>query len=144
MTVEPSAAQQIDVYPTILSAVGVTGASVEGVDLRSQVPNERLAVALLEREGRHLESVVYRNFKLISDPGGRGGFDRGAASVLFDLEKDPGEQDDLADRRPVLAGYLERLLRDRSRQRDVGDAPAPEVSISREVEETLKALGYVE
>jgi len=63
---------------------------------------------------------------------------------LYDLEKDPGEQANIASTRPVVAAYyrqtLAQWIRDLERG-NVGEAAKPE--LPREVLENLKALGYV-
>jgi arylsulfatase A-like enzyme len=63
---------------------------------------------------------------------------------LYDLDKDPGEQANIARTRGVVAGYyrqtLAQWIRDLQRG-NVGEAPKPE--LPREVLENLKTLGYV-
>jgi arylsulfatase A-like enzyme len=63
---------------------------------------------------------------------------------LYDLEKDPGEQANIASTRAVVAAYyrqtLARWIRDLERG-NVGEARKPE--LPREVLENLKTLGYV-
>ena len=63
---------------------------------------------------------------------------------LYDLEKDPGEQVDVARTRPVVAAYYRQTLAQRILglgRGDEGTAAKPE--LPKDVLENLKALGYV-
>ena len=63
---------------------------------------------------------------------------------LYDLEKDPGEQVDIARTRPVVAAYYRQTLAQwilGLGRGDEGTATKPE--LPKDVLENLKAIGYV-
>lgn len=84
---------------------------------------------------RDLRSIHAPPFKLIEDSSGR--------VELFDLERDPGELQDLAPTAPERVEELRRLLsRVRAEHPPRFDAAA-RVEIDADTEEALRALGYL-
>jgi hypothetical protein len=64
---------------------------------------------------------------------------------LFDLDSDPGEEVDLWFRQPVVGHTLRQSLETKIRRDSSLVAPAGEAKpLGAEVEENLRALGYVE
>lgn len=64
---------------------------------------------------------------------------------LFDLDSDPGEEVDLWFRQPVIGHTLRQSLETKIRRDSSIVAPAPKAKpLGAEVEENLRALGYVE
>jgi arylsulfatase A-like enzyme len=140
-------AQQTDVLPTILELASV--AAPPGLQGRSLLPRVRNADgepppegdvgwSYLAKDNLLQQSVIGDRYKLIwyqRDDGGE-------LQRLYDLHEDPGEGTNLARRRPVRAGYLRSLLR----FVDHAWRPRAEVeegSMDAELEERLRALGYL-
>jgi hypothetical protein len=64
---------------------------------------------------------------------------------LFDLEKDAGEQNDIWFRQTVVGHTLRQLLENKIRQDEGIVDPSPLTEpIDEEVEQNLRALGYIE
>ena len=135
----------VDVLPTLVHLAGAEPPSgIHGVNLSPWLGDETPAAASRElyatgvkwKPGEH--SLQTEGFKLIKD------VESGEAS-LFEIAADPREQDDLAASRPLallpLDETLERHLADALRHPGIGRA---EAAIDPEVEERLRALGYLE
>jgi len=131
-------ARLVDVAPTILELLGARG--LPGVDGVSLLPllrgaAQRVPPALVESQQpwlgygwAPLSAVRDDGWKLIVAP----------RPELFDLRKDPGERDNLYQRRPEVA----RRLRDRLQQLEAaGTSPAPAAE-DAEASAALRALGY--
>ena len=133
--------QTIDLFPTVLDAVGVEPPAEDGVDLRQLTDDgrhgRRAAFAEhAERGGAMVRTPTHRYMRIH----GVAGIEDG--TYLYDLAADPDEERNLAGRSlPVeqeLAGLLDRWLADRR--------PAPEATprdLSKEERQKLKALGYL-
>jgi hypothetical protein len=82
------------------------------------------------------DAAIDGHYKLIVDR-------RTGHSELYDLERDPGERENLAESQPDVRRRMEAWL-DRTR----GDAPhatsAPEVPVDPQQLEELRKLGYVD
>ena len=132
----PDAVGLVDIVPTILDALEMPR---EGLDGRSLLPLLRgeptgappVTVAGFMEGWR---SVVVGRFKLIQRTHRRW--------MLFDLEADPGERNDLADDRPMvvraLRGLLGLALAGGTRAHE-----AETTEIDAETDAQLRALGYV-
>jgi arylsulfatase A-like enzyme len=100
--------------------------------LRRQLPD------CVSRFDRRLTSVRHGSHKLIWSSDGE--------RQLFDLERDPGEQRDLAAQQPALVDELVRVVESRQRQaaatalRAAAGSPA---RVDAETRERLEALGYL-
>ncbi|HEX7186541.1 MAG TPA: sulfatase [Thermoanaerobaculia bacterium] len=136
-------ARQVDVLPTVLDVLG--GEIPERIQGRSLLPLLQAsprrpvpAFSFLALDGRRIESAVVGNRKLIHTLA----HDRRPAGVeLYDLVADPGERRNLAAADPAAVQGLSWLLERRAR---IGAPPqAPPVSLDPELEEQLRALGYV-
>jgi len=137
-------AQQVDVVPTVLEALGLQiPAGLEGRSLLSLAgatpgPNvlERPAFSWLEERGLRAAAVTTPDWRLIEKrfpiPG----------RFLYDRRADPGELHNLAGERPVRAGYLKDHLGVAERVRQ-GTLKAGETTIDEETKTQLKALGYM-
>lgn len=135
----------LDVGTTIADTFGLT-ASAPGA--RPAAGRSLLPVALgapgkplvltrtTEASGRY--SLREGRFSFIHDP------QRGRLE-LYDLDADPKERRNLAQERPVLAGYYRQLIDEWLLGLDRGDVetPAP-AELSAEQREQLEALGYVQ
>ncbi|HYU34387.1 MAG TPA: sulfatase [Thermoanaerobaculia bacterium] len=135
--------RQVDVLPTILDVLG--DQIPQGLQGRSllpllQAPSRRppAAFSSLDLDGRRIESAVLGNRKLIHTLA----HDRRPAGMeLYDLAADPGERRNLAAAEPSTVQGLAWLIERRAR---AGAPPdASRVTLDRELEEQLRALGYV-
>ena len=138
--------QQVDLIPTLVEYLGLEAPSgLEGRSLLTHVGAEsgRGEGAKPEPVVSYLEnrwvSIVLGNWKLIARPKG-GKLKRRA---LYDRIRDPQETRNLAAERPVLAGFLSFSIAKHflTQQRQLASAKA---DIDREMEERLKALGYLD
>lgn len=97
-------ARHIDVPPTILGLLGLPPhPSFHGVDLLNAPPGTRSAYLLVHTSMARQYAVVRNGMKLIKD------VNRGR-TLLYDLERDPGEKHDISRLRPALAAELEARI----------------------------------
>jgi hypothetical protein len=83
-------------------------------------------------KGADLRAVVTDRHKLI--------WDRGSDTLaLYDLQSDPGEQDDVSMSQPEVLQALVPLTRRWGPAR-----PSQPISLSTETEQRLRALGYID
>jgi arylsulfatase A-like enzyme len=142
------AVQHIDLLPTILTGVGLDVPDVlEGRDLaaiaRGTSPaaeSEPSGIYSHLRLGRGplIHSLVSGQWKLI-----RKQTAEGWELSLFDWWQDPTEIHNRASERPVMAAVLSALIDEKVAllQESAG---VEEVTLSKELEEDLRALGYLE
>lgn len=128
----------VDVVPTVLEALGH--------DVPSDLPGRSLLPLI---EGRSADaptpvvsgfmegwrSVVVGRYKLIQRTHRR--------MMVYDLQEDPGEQEDIADARPLLVRYLRAMLGLRLAGRTRPRHLAERTEIDPETDEQLRQLGYV-
>ncbi len=140
-----SLAQHVDLLPTILDVAGLESSRViQGVSLAGSPHNGRRSrpgFSEVTRGEFQSVAMVDGAWKIIRTVAAEGETPR---YELYDLDRDPGEQEDLAEqhgsRRERMKGLLARV------EVGLGEAapgleienPAPEVS------EELRALGYLE
>lgn len=132
----------VDLAPTLLDLVGLEiPERMQGQSLLPDVdakgaPTARPHFAYAAAPSS--ESVSFGRWKLIRDAG-----EEPSRFALFDLERDPREQSDVAGEHPVVAGTLAQMLRGQR-----GAAGASEKAgageLPEEVLENLRALGYTE
>ncbi len=131
-----------DLTPTIVAAVG--GAVPEGLAGTSLWKVMQQGKRLPRREflaqntlwGRERQAVVVWPYKLILEP-------RSEFRQLFNLEMDPGETRNLVEDEPEIASALETRLRDRLSALESNQAEEG-VALTPEMEEELRALGYLD
>ena len=136
--------QTLDVFPTVLAAVGIEPAgSVQGQNLKAvsheivveQFIHPALAAAdpaLFDRETR----ALYRGrYKLLASSRNE--------LELYDLAADPRETADLSARRPEVAQELRAVLAAWERATPFATNRSDEAP-SEQLLERLKSLGYVE
>lgn len=131
----------VDLAPTILEATAVdvdetmSGTSLWGLLRRTGPPPRRDLLAQNTLWGRERNTLVSWPYKLILDP-------KSDRVQLYDLSTDPGERRDLAVEKAAIARDLRQRLAD---QLDSLEAPViePGEDISPEMEEELRALGYL-
>jgi arylsulfatase len=133
--------QTIDLFPTLLAAVGLKAPPQDGVDLRELTGkgHQGRRAVFSEHAGRLGVSVRTRDYRYGLNQGNQRFLPDGP--YLYDLRADPGETRNLAGRglaaEKELNGLLLRWLADRRR----GPSPQPR-DLTEEEEQKLKALGY--
>jgi arylsulfatase A-like enzyme len=139
---------QVDIVPTVIATVGLS--MPPGVQGRNLVPliegggagDESTPVYsyILKQRWRDVASVTAAGRKLVwyriyDSPRSR--------VELYDLARDPGEKENLAAMEPVLTGYFMSVLKD-AELSWAGRAPTEESVMTEEMEERLRALGYLQ
>ena len=126
-----------DVAPTVMRALGVPMADVDGIDLspafsRTPLPQRELYAEsfapLVEFGWAPLRAVRSGAWKLIAAP----------KPELFDIDKDPGEQANAIASQPAVARDLEA----RVNQYSTDSLNANASSVGGDAAERLRALGY--
>jgi arylsulfatase A-like enzyme/uncharacterized membrane protein YbhN (UPF0104 family) len=134
----------LDVAPTILAASGIEiPAEWQGADLALPIPSNRVAFAEEDHEGNIITAVRNARLKLIrANPGNP----RGLPEVeLFDLQKDPGEQLDIAADRRIEVEDLDReIVAITTGAAEEAVANEGEVQMDDATRDRLRALGYIE
>jgi arylsulfatase A-like enzyme len=142
----------IDIAPTLLELLGIPiPPSFEGTSLapalrgESQTPRDVFAEAGYALEYQKI--LVRWPWKLIHIPDPMvQEIARGQEFELYNLEKDPGEEDEMSARQPErleeMRGELQRWVA--SWEKNTAQPEAAEEEMSPEVLENLRALGYLE
>ena len=140
--VVPDQVRIVDVMPTVLDLAGVSGPPVmQGATLRPALGGERLSLLALSESWyprfhygwSELTAVRDGQFKFILAP----------TRELYDITADPGERTNLATSNQAKADTLERALRALLAKTTRADAAAGPATVAPEVEQKLRALGYV-
>ncbi len=143
----PQVASLIDIVPTVLSILGWVPRTEDwdGMDLSvlwHSRPGEVFDERVLFSEADHhyveepdiFRSARHKDMKLI--------FNRATnEKSLFDLSKDPGEQEDVSGQYPEMMALLGSALEDFGETREVSEL-LPE--LSEEEQKHLEALGYIQ
>lgn len=134
---EEGLVQTIDLFPTLLGALGLPVPENDGRDLRTAEPR-RFVFAENQGGGGWMirnDSHLYQRLEGASlMPAGR---------YLYDLARDRQQVHNLVERLPDLADRAERLLRRwRADVREDRTTPAPR-PLSDEEQKALEALGYL-
>ena len=114
-----------------------TADSSTSVDCRSS--RVRPLFASVHHHSHHWVGVTLDRWKLVLRGPNR--IDRRAQ--LYDLERDPLELDDVAERHPVRVGYLATLIRSELGQRPDG-RESEKIDLDDATAERLRALGYLD
>ena len=132
----------VDLTPTIYEATGIgVEKELSGISLWSSIksrerPERRELLAQNTLWGREHRAIVSWPYKLILDP-------KSGDQQLYDLSTDPAERFDIADEKPGVAELLEQRMKDRLAGLVVSESES-EVNLTQEVEEELRALGYLD
>jgi arylsulfatase A-like enzyme len=135
----------VDVMPTLCTYLGLDcPADQIGQDLLAQRPGRRFIVSEAVGTAPRHRAIRNRTWKLIWQPDGAPDDPHTGPYQLYEIERDPAEANDrIADpslERPI--GQLTRALQ------SAGPAQplhvAPKVSVDGDVEDRLRALGYVD
>ena len=137
-------AQHVDVLPTLLAYLGIEAPPTDGRDLlaarrRGDAPLD--VYTHLDVDGHRAASVIRGRFKLVLPQSPS----QGTAPMLFDLDADPGELEDLAASRPDVVERMLGLLAERNLAGEIVSAEEIEDDqLDEDVRRRLRALGYVD
>ena len=137
-------AQHVDVLPTLLGYLGIEAPPTDGRDLlaarrRGDAPLD--VYTHLDVDGHRAASVMRGRYKLVLPQSPS----QGTAPMLFDLEADPGELEDLAADRPDIVERMLALLAERNLAGEIESAEEIEDDeLDEDVRRRLRALGYVD
>ncbi len=133
--------QNVDLFPTLLGAAGLSVPPSDGTDLLELFASGRLGRRAAFSEHAHQTGTRVRTatHALMRSKGNRFVAD---GPYLFDLEEDPGETTNLAGRGLPVEAELERVLKAWLAERRES-APTLPADISEEDVQRLRALGYL-
>ena len=137
-------AQHVDLLPTLLAYLGIESPPTDGRDLlaarrRGDAPLD--VYTHLDVDGHRAASVMRGRYKLVLPQSPS----QGTAPMLFDLEADPGELENLAVDRPDVVERMLALLAERNLAGEVESAEEIEDDqLGEDVRRRLRALGYVD
>ncbi len=137
-------AQHVDLLPTLLGYLGIEAPATDGRDLltgRRAGDGRPDVYTHLDVDGHRAASVIGGRYKLVLPQSPS----QGSGPMLFDLEADPGERENLAPNRPEIVRRMTGLLAERGLAGQV--EPAVELEddqIDDDLRRRLKALGYVD
>src|SRR5207253_8476075 len=140
--VVPDQVRIADVMPTVLDVCHISApAAVQGKTLLPAARGERLDL-LAYSESWYLR-YHYRWSELASVRDVRYKFIAAPRRELYDTSTDPAEAHDLAAENPRRADALERALQDIEARTTAGAVAQRPQEVDADVEERLRALGYV-
>jgi arylsulfatase A-like enzyme len=138
-TISKTPVSIIDIYPTILAAVGLdVPDNLDGRDLtpaRDDKASEPRWLLAELRSSDHLVAITDGRWKLVRH------HDAPTNRNLFDLTKDPGEKTDLSGKLSNRVKTIEAAL---TKARAAKQEAASDTAITPEQLEALKALGYMD
>jgi len=148
---ETTPVAQVDVMPTLQGLLGIASPRSEGRDLSAlwQRGARPAGVPVLVSETRfgkaEKQALRVGDLKLVLNQDPRRYGEGGGPLELYDVARDPGERDNLADKEWIAAAWMQRRLRSLLEAwRKSGGRVAPgTVEITEEDREALRALGYV-
>ena len=144
----PGAVQLVDLFPTLLEALGIPPPA--GLEGRSLLP--RMAASPGGPSPPPVPILTYLHLNGPPQAGLRGGGfqlllqrdgDRWIRPLLFDLAADPGETENLAEKRPILSRYLDAQLRRRLLESGARALEPVDVELDEDLVRRLEALGYL-
>ncbi len=137
----------LDIAPTLIARAGATiPADMQGVDL-AKAPHERpepnrLVFSEEDHEGNVLRAVRTETWKYIEANDGN---PRGLATLeLYDVEKDPTEDANLAETEAVQIAAMRQHADAQQSLAETGAFEAEEADISEEERQALCNLGYID
>jgi len=137
-------AQHVDILPTLLGYLGIEAPPTDGRDLlaaRRRGDDPPDVYTHLDVDGHRAASVIRGHYKLVLPQSPSQGTD----PMLFDLEADPGELEDIAADRPEVVERMLGLLAERNLAGEIESAEEIEDDqLDENVRRRLRALGYVD
>jgi choline-sulfatase len=132
----------VDIMPTVLEAAGVARPeAVQGVSLLPAARGERLDLLALSETWYPRYHYGWSELTAVRD--GRYKFIAAPRRELYDLQNDPGEQNNVAPSNPQRVAALERALGEMTAKTSASATPQAPQTVDPDVEERLRALGYV-
>jgi choline-sulfatase len=132
----------VDVMPTALGLLGAaTGAPMQGVDMMPLARGESLGLVAYSESWSARYHYGWSELRALQD--GRFKYIGAPRPELYDLERDPGERDNLAEQNSSRVDVFARALEEFDQRTIRADAPDGPRPIDAETEERLAALGYV-
>jgi arylsulfatase A-like enzyme/Tfp pilus assembly protein PilF len=139
--VVPDQVRIADVMPTILDLAHIAPpAAVQGASLLPVARGAHLDLLALSESWYPRYHYGWSELTAVRD--GRYTFIAAPRRELYDTQADPGEQHDLSAENPRLADALDRALQQMTAKTAAAKPQAPQ-SVDPDVEERLRALGYV-
>ncbi len=140
--VVPEQVRIVDVMPTILELAGLAAPpAVQGVSLLPLARGEPLELLAFSETWYPRYHYGWSELSAVRD--GRYKFIAAPRRELYDTEADPGELHDLSASNVRLADALDSALREMAARIAVAATPQAPRTVDPEVEERLRALGYV-
>ncbi|MEM9293561.1 MAG: sulfatase [Acidobacteriota bacterium] len=132
--------QTIDLFPTLLNAVGLELPEQDGIDLRELTNEERNGRRVAFSEHSHWQGVRVRTerWAYMKSAGSKYVED---GTYLFDLQQDPDERENLANQGLEIQEELERIITAWLQDTRDTEAPLP-ADLSEEDLQQLRSLGY--
>jgi choline-sulfatase len=136
----------VDVMPTILAAVGMAPPrAAQGANLLQLLGDEsaqpRADVPAMSESWYARYHYGWSELRALRD--GRYKFISAPRRELYDTMQDPGELTNIAEANPRLADAMQRALDDLIARTTADARPAAPQEVDPDVEERLRALGYV-
>jgi tetratricopeptide (TPR) repeat protein len=132
----------VDVMPTVLDLTGIEIPSgVQGTSLRPALGGEPVELLALSETWYPRYHFGWSELAAIRD--GQFKFILAPRRELYDLTKDPKEEHNIAAEDPVRADAFERGVRALVSEMTRSDAASKPQAVTPEVEQRLRALGYV-
>jgi len=130
----------VDIFPTVTEYAGLPAIETSGLSLRGALRGEEVAPRAIFAQNRFyrtdLTTLIRWPLKLIQDH-------KNQLRMLYDLQLDPGETENLWDRDDPDVVRLVNAMRREVRAIRQG-REGSEVEMSEELAERLRALGYIQ
>ena len=140
--VVPDQVRIVDVMPTVLDLAGVKGPDVmQGTTLRPALDGGKVDLLALSESWYPRFHYGWSELTAVRD--GRFKFILAPRRELYDLTTDPGELTNIAAASQARADAMERSLRALLSRTTRADAATGPAAVAPDVEQKLRALGYV-
>ena len=140
-------ARHLDVMPTVLNLISARiPAGVQGSSLMDRLEEKSFEGPFfgeLFLDPHFGKYAILENYKFLENRQ----WGRNTEQQLFDLTQDPQERHDLSKKNPIRFGYMKALLQEWNETQQKRKAllkKPPGATLTREQEEALRALGYLQ